>query len=93
MIKTGQWAQGALRQVVTDHVNRFELMDDAYLRERASDVRTWVAACWLTCRKTAATNLVYPDNTILVSEELTASHARRSAGRQAGGLGLGTRFG
>jgi len=39
VIKTGQWAQGALRQVVTDHVNRFELMDDAYLRERASDVR------------------------------------------------------
>lgn len=24
VIKTGQWAQGALRQVVTDHVNRFE---------------------------------------------------------------------
>src|SRR5450830_1200159 len=26
VIKTGQWAQGALRQVVSDHVNRFELM-------------------------------------------------------------------
>lgn len=39
VIKTGQWAQGALRQVVTEHVSRFELMDDAYLRERASDVR------------------------------------------------------
>jgi signal transduction protein with GAF and PtsI domain len=51
VIKTGQWAQGALRQVVTDHVNRFELMDDAYLRERASDVRTSVAACSPTCRK------------------------------------------
>src|SRR6218665_1130169 len=39
VIKTGQWAQGALRQVVGEHVNRFGLMDDAYLRERASDVK------------------------------------------------------
>ncbi len=55
VIKTGQWAQGALRQVVTDHVNRFELMDDAYLRERASDVQgPGSALCWLTCRKTAS---------------------------------------
>ncbi len=39
IIKSGQWAQGALRQVVMEHVQRFELMDDAYLRERAADVR------------------------------------------------------
>ena len=39
IIRTGQWAQGALRHVVGEHVNRFELMDDAYLRERASDVK------------------------------------------------------
>ena len=39
IIRTGQWAQGALRQVVMEHVQRFELMDDAYLRERASDVK------------------------------------------------------
>lgn len=53
VIKTGQWAQGALRQVVGEHVNRFELMDDDYLRERASDVRTWAGACWPTCRRPA----------------------------------------
>src|SRR5690606_40311530 len=39
LIRTGQWAQGALRQVVSDHVVRFEMMDDAYLSERASDVK------------------------------------------------------
>ena len=27
VIRTGQWAQGALRQVVTEHVRRFERVD------------------------------------------------------------------
>lgn len=60
VIKTGQWAQGALRQVVGEHVNRFELMDDDYLRERASDVRTWGAAFWPTCRKRARSRWCMP---------------------------------
>lgn len=73
VIKTGQWAQGALRQVVTDHVNRFELMDDAYLRERASDVRDLGRRLLAYLQEDRTTNLVYPDNTILISEELTAT--------------------
>ena len=73
VIKTGQWAQGALRQVVTDHVNRFELMDDAYLRERASDVRDLGRRLLAYLQEDRSTNLVYPDNTILISEELTAT--------------------
>ena len=78
VIKTGQWAQGALRQVVTDHVNRFEMMDDAYLRERASDVRDLGRRLLAYLQEDRTTNLVYPDNTILISEELS-HHARRSA--------------
>ncbi|WP_277424205.1 phosphoenolpyruvate-utilizing N-terminal domain-containing protein, partial [Pseudomonas viridiflava] len=73
VIKTGQWAQGALRQVVTDHVNRFELMDHAYLRERASDVRDLGRRLLAYLQEDRTTNLVYPDNTILISEELTAT--------------------
>ncbi|MFW9268879.1 phosphoenolpyruvate--protein phosphotransferase [Pseudomonas sp. D2-30] len=71
VIKTGQWAQGALRQVVTDHVNRFELMDDAYLRERASDVKDLGRRLLAYLQQERQQTLVYPDNTILVSEELT----------------------
>ncbi|KMT53384.1 phosphoenolpyruvate--protein phosphotransferase [Pseudomonas fildesensis] len=73
VIKTGQWAQGALRQVVTDHVNRFELMDDAYLRERASDVKDLGRRLLAYLQEERSTTLVYPDNTILISEELTAT--------------------
>ncbi len=71
VIRTGQWAQGALRQVVLDHVKRFELMDDAYLRERASDVRDLGRRLLAYLQEERKTTLVYPDNTILISEELS----------------------
>ncbi len=73
IIKTGQWAQGALRQVVGEHVKRFELMDDAYLRERASDVKDLGRRLLAQLQEANQEALVYPDNTILVSEELSAS--------------------
>jgi phosphotransferase system enzyme I (PtsP) len=73
VIKTGQWAQGALRHVVTEHVNRFELMDDAYLRERASDVKDLGRRLLAYLQQARQQTLVYPDNTILISEELTAA--------------------
>ncbi|UCJ17859.1 phosphoenolpyruvate--protein phosphotransferase [Pseudomonas sp. MM211] len=71
IIKTGQWAQGALRQVVSEHINRFELMDDAYLRERASDVRDLGRRLLAYLQQARQQTLVYPDNCILVAEELS----------------------
>ena len=59
--------------MVTDHVNRFEMMDDDYLRERASDVRDLGRRLLAKLQEDRTTNLVYPDNTILISEELTAT--------------------
>ncbi len=71
VIRTGQWAQGALRQVVGEHVKRFELMDDAYLRERASDVKDLGRRLLAYLQQAHQQALVYPDNCILVSEELS----------------------
>ncbi|MGE6792304.1 PTSINtr with GAF domain, PtsP [Pseudomonas guineae] len=71
VIKTGQWAQGALRQVIGEHINRFELMDDAYLRERASDVKDLGRRLLAYLQQARQQTLVYPDNCILVSEELS----------------------
>ena len=70
-IRTGQWAQGALRQVIGEHINRFELMDDAYLRERASDVKDLGRRLLAYLQQARQQTLVYPDNCILVSEELS----------------------
>ncbi|MBT8767822.1 phosphoenolpyruvate--protein phosphotransferase [Pseudomonas boanensis] len=71
VIRTGQWAQGALRQIVLEHVTRFELMDDAYLRERASDVKDLGRRLLAYLQEERKQNLVYQENTILVSEELS----------------------
>ncbi|SEJ49481.1 phosphotransferase system, enzyme I, PtsP [Azotobacter beijerinckii] len=71
VIRTGQWAQGALRQVVNEHVKRFELMDDAYLRERASDVKDLGRRLLAYLQQARQQAMVYAENTILVSEELS----------------------
>ena len=61
IIRTGQWAQGALRQV----------MDDAYLRERASDVKDIGRRLLAYLQEERKQNLTYPEQTIIVSEELS----------------------
>ena len=72
-IREGEWAQGALAQVVIAHVRTFESMEDAYLKERATDVKD-LGRRVLAYLQTANTREVeYPDRTILVGEELTAS--------------------
>jgi len=71
VIRTGQWAQGALRQVVNEHIKRFELMDDAYLRERASDVKDLGRRLLAYLQQARQQAMVYAENTILVSEELS----------------------
>lgn len=72
-ISAGNWAPGALRRVIMDYVGHFQLMEDAYLRERATDIKdlgTRILA-HLQGRNTYPDAEDYPDNTILVSEELT----------------------
>lgn len=71
VIETGQWAQGALRQVVNGHVQRFEQMEDAYLSERASDVKDIGRRLLAYLQQARQQKLVYQEHTILVSEELS----------------------
>jgi phosphotransferase system enzyme I (PtsP) len=72
-IKAGEWAQGALSQVMIEHIQHFERMEQSYLRERAVDVKdlgTRVLAYLQAADKHVRE---YPASTILVGEELTAS--------------------
>jgi phosphotransferase system enzyme I (PtsP) len=73
LIKAGEWAQGALSQVMIEHIRHFERMEHSYLKERAVDVKdlgTRVLAYLQASDKQA---LSFPDHTILIGEELTAS--------------------
>ena len=72
-IRTGSWASGALRETVNEHARIFDEMDDPYIRERAEDLRD-LGRRILVCLQSGKRNTPpYPDNTILVGEEITAT--------------------
>jgi phosphotransferase system enzyme I (PtsP) len=70
-IREGVWAQGALKQVVQQYIRHFEMMDDHYLQERAVDIRDLGRRLLSHLQEGEQKNLVYPERTVLVSEELT----------------------
>ncbi|QCF25062.1 phosphoenolpyruvate--protein phosphotransferase [Hydrocarboniclastica marina] len=72
-IKEGKWAPGALREVVHQYVRHFEMMGDHYLRERAVDIKDLGRRVLSHLQEGEAQTIEYPQNTILVSEELTAT--------------------
>ncbi len=72
-IADGQSAQSAWSEVILAHCRRFEEMGDAYLRERASDLRDIGRRVLGHMQERDVEEIVFPDNTILVGEELTAS--------------------
>jgi phosphotransferase system enzyme I (PtsP) len=73
MIKGGEWAQGALSQVMIEHIRHFERMEHSYLRERAVDVKDLGTRVLTYLQASSKQELVFPDNAVLVGEELTAS--------------------
>lgn len=73
LIRQGEWAQGALSQVVLSHVRTFEMMDDLYLKERSVDVKDLGRRVLAYLQAANTSPISYPDKTVLVGEELTAS--------------------
>ena len=70
-IEKGNWAQGALREVVTEHVRQFSMMDDPYLRERATDIKDLGRRVLAYLQEAGPAELDYPEETILIADELT----------------------
>ena len=72
-IQKGQWAQGALREVIKHHIQQFEAMEDDYLRERAADLRDLGRRVLMHLQSNQRAAPVYPAQTILVGDEVSAS--------------------
>lgn len=70
-IEQGSWAQGALRDVIQEHVRMFSAMEDPYLRERASDIRDLGRRILAYLQESHPVELEFHDNTILIAEELS----------------------
>lgn len=72
-IRQGSWAQGAVSDVVLEHVRTFERMDDKYMRERAADVMDLGSRVLAYLQADKKDKVEYPEDTILIGDELTAS--------------------
>jgi len=72
-VQRGLWSQGALKQVIREHVRRFEAMEDPYLRERGADVQDLGLRVLAYLQDISTRRSHFPDDTILVGYEVTAS--------------------
>jgi len=72
-IKAGNWAPGAVRETVLEHEKLFKEMDDPYLRERGDDIRDLGRRLLERLFQESVGQKDYPDETILVGEEITAT--------------------
>lgn len=73
-IREGQWAPGALADVVRRHVQYLERVDDDYLRERAADVRDLGRRVLAHLQEeNPQTPDTFPESTILVGDEISVA--------------------
>jgi phosphotransferase system, enzyme I, PtsP len=70
-VQLGQWAQGALKKVIREHVGRFELMEDPYLRERGADVKDLGLRVLAYLQDIREKKTTFPKDTVLVGDEVT----------------------
>ena len=70
-VSEGNWAQGALRDVVQTHIRAFEAMDDPYLRARASDVKDLGLRVLSFLQEAKSSVNKIPPNAIVVGEDIT----------------------
>ena len=73
-IRKGNWASGALRDTIREHVRAFEAMEDPYLRERGEDIKDLGRRILVRLQSGGdAGPRNYPRNTVLVGAEITAA--------------------
>jgi phosphotransferase system enzyme I (PtsP) len=71
-IRAGNWAPGALRETITQHVRVFEAMEDSYLRERASDIHDLGRRILKHMQSVPAPRMEFSERTVLVGEDISA---------------------
>jgi len=69
-IRSGNWAQGALRRVIQGQARRLETLENEYMRERAADLRDLGRRVLVYLQKHNRVMPTYAEKTILIGEEL-----------------------
>lgn len=84
-IRDGNWAAGALRDVISTHARRLETLEDEYMRERADDIRGLAQRVLTHLQKNKRVRPKYAEKTILIGEMITPGDlAEVPEGRLAG---------
>lgn len=72
-IRKGNWAQGAVRQVIQAHVSHLANLDNEYLRERAVDIHDLGHRVLAYLQRNERVLPLYSEQSILIGEQLTAA--------------------
>lgn len=72
-IRAGNWAPGALRDVIHAHARRLESLDNEYMRERSEDIKDLGRRVLAYLQKNDRASPQYAEKTILIGESLTPS--------------------
>jgi phosphotransferase system enzyme I (PtsP) len=70
-IRNGQWARGALRDIIVEMARVFEQMDDPYLAARAEDIRNLGRQVMTHLQEDAPGAKTYPKRCILAGVEVS----------------------
>jgi phosphotransferase system enzyme I (PtsP) len=85
-IKAGNWAPGALRDTISEYANLFEEMQDPYLQGRAADIRDMGQRLLKRLQREQTVHRAYPENTILMGEDVSVSQFLEVPPEQLKGL-------
>lgn len=85
-IRSGLGAAFAWSEVILEHERNFSSLEDAYLRERAADVRDLGRRVLTHLQESAEENRIFPETAILVGEEITAAMLGEVPENQLAGL-------
>lgn len=73
LIREGNWAQGAVRIVIENHIDLFEQMEDDYLRERAADLKDLGRRILAYLQEADSSHRELTDESILIGEEISTA--------------------
>ncbi|SDB98802.1 phosphoenolpyruvate--protein phosphotransferase [Acinetobacter boissieri] len=72
-IRTGHWAQGAVRIVLERHIAHFAQMEDDYLRERVSDLKDLGRRILASLQEADASHKELSSDSILIGDEISTA--------------------
>lgn len=72
-IRTGHWAQGAVRIVLERHIAHFAQMEDDYLRERVSDLKDLGRRILASLQEADASHKELISDSILIGDEISTA--------------------